>query len=671
MVAARLASELRAEWERFRAPIRARMFTDDALLAGTGASSVDQLWDVLRRRPHIGRVDSLAGFEALCPGQRAAIFEGAVRAALHGIVAADVDRAPGSPIAWSRDHRSGVTWPGGYARRLRYADPADDGDVKFPWELSRLQWLLPAGQAYRLKADERYARLVREVLDDWIQANPYGATINWAVAMEAAIRVLSWTWLFHMFAASAEWSEAGFRSRFLRALYLHGDWIERNLERSDVSGNHYTADAAGLVFAGLFFGAGRAPERWAALGWEILTTEIERQVEADGVDFEGSTAYHRLVMEFFLLPALYRERLGLSTPARYRERLVAMARFVAAYSRDDDGCPSWGDGDDGRALPLGSQPLADHRYLIGLVAAGWDVDEVRDRFSGPRDEIFWLLGPDAAARLPSTLNAVSATPAAFPASGVYILRSKRDHVFVDAGPVGMRGRGGHGHNDCLSFDAVLDGSHLFADPGTYVYTASYEWRNRFRGTAFHNTPVVDGEEQNRLDPGLLWALANDARPTVERWQSSPELVQIRASHSGYERLGRPVIPVRTIALDPRAHRLAVFDELRGDGVHELVVPYHMAAGVLVERSGPGRFTIRARGRAFVIAWDPPSEWSSRTIPGWVSPSYGRRERASVIEFVRAGELRPLLVVCVPEAAADRGLEWARSALGLTPSLRPA
>ena len=58
-----------------------------------------------------------------------------------------------------------------------------------------------------------------------------------------------------------------------------------------------------------------------------------------------------------------------------------------------------------------------------------------------------------------------------------------DHVFIDAGPVGMKGRGGHGHNDCLSFEAVLDGVPLIVDSGAYVYTASVEWRNRFRSTA--------------------------------------------------------------------------------------------------------------------------------------------------------------------------------------------
>jgi uncharacterized heparinase superfamily protein len=272
--------------------------------------------------------------------------------------------------------------------------------------------------------------------------------------------------MFHACAGSEAWAEPAFRARFLAALHLHGDFVARNLERSEVNGNHFTADAAGLAFAGLFFGR----DAWSDLGWSILVEELPRQVFADGVDFEASTAYHRLVAELFLLPALYRERLGLGVPGAYRERVEAMARFALAYTRLDGTSPLWGDADDARALPLGGQPLGDHRYLAGLAGLA---------FPGPAGEVAWVLGPSRAAELRA--SDAGHGPTAFPEGGVYVLRAGGDHVFVDCGPVGLAGRGGHGHNDCLSFEAVLDGVHLVTDCGAYVYTASPEWRNRFRG----------------------------------------------------------------------------------------------------------------------------------------------------------------------------------------------
>ena len=67
-------------------------------------------------------------------------------------------------------------------------------------------------------------------------------------------------------------------------------------------------------FAGLFFGTGKKPLRWSELGWQMLCEELPRQILADGVDFEASVPYHRLVTELFFFPALYRKILGLEIP---------------------------------------------------------------------------------------------------------------------------------------------------------------------------------------------------------------------------------------------------------------------------------------------------------------------------------------------------------------------
>jgi hypothetical protein len=64
------------------------------------------------------------------------------------------------------------------------------------------------------------------------------------------------------------WSSPDFRHRFLRTLFLHGEFTER-YSSARTSGNHFTADAAALVHVGLFFGRGFAPVRWAHQGYRI------------------------------------------------------------------------------------------------------------------------------------------------------------------------------------------------------------------------------------------------------------------------------------------------------------------------------------------------------------------------------------------------------------------
>ena len=649
VVLRRAWSEATVRTERRRGPSRARRLNERALLAALGDDSLHACWERLRARPFLVADVQPDELERISPGEPNRVLTGADRAAareldLLGTGRFRLDR----PAAWHTDVKTGTTWDPRWWREIDYAQLDRPSDVKVPWEISRLQWLLPAGQAFLLDGDERHARVVRETVDEWIEANPYGESVNWASPMEAAIRVLTLTWLFHALAGSNDWRDEAFRLRFLRSVYLHADFIARNLELSDVNGNHLDADAAGIVVAGLFFGDGRTPDGWARRGWSLLCAELPRQVTPDGVDFEMSTAYHRLVTELFLVPALLRARVGLAVPTWYRERLEAMATFAATYTRVDGSSPVWGDTDDARALPLGGQAVGDHRYLGVIMAAAWGA---RVPVSGPRGEAAWLLGTTSAA---APIDSEPPPSTFFPAGGCAVLRQGKDHVFVDCGPVGLAGRGGHGHNDCLSFEAVLNGVRLVADPGSYVYSASVEWRNRFRSTQFHNTPLIDGAEQNRfLNPPSLWRLHYDAVPEIRSAPRSSSL-RLTVAHSGYLRLANPVIPVRTISLDPASHRLTVEDVFEGEGEHEVLVPLHLAEGVEALPDTPGRLVLSTPGGTFDLTWSDPADWTVSVGDSWISPSYGVRHRTNRVEFRRNGVLARLSIFLEPTAVSESG-----------------
>ena len=653
VIARRIAYTAEVEAERFLAPWRARRFDRRRLLAACGDTDLASLWSRLAMRPFPAHTIAVAPpvLRRLCPGDEERILAAAEDALAHRVRLLGPETVDLGPrIDWLRDYKTGVAWPRGYMRDIVYVNPHDTSDVKVPWDLSRLQWLIPAGQAYLLTGDERYAEAVRDVLVDWIDANPYAGSVNWASTMEAALRILSWTWFFRVFHASRAWSDAGFRERFLCALYLHGDFTDRHFEISDVNGNHCTADGAGLAFAGLFFGQGRDAPRWQAKAWSILCDEIPRQVYPDGVDFEASIPYHRLVAELFLLPALYREALGLDVPEPYRKLVKAMARFTMAYSRPDGSVPLWGDADDARALPLGGQDLNDHRYLTGLVGAAWNVTDLKESFGGDPSEVFWTLGPAAVESLAHARPPVMPVPSqSFPDGGFFVMRNALDHVFIDCGRIGLADRGGHGHNDCLSFEAALDGVRLVSDCGAFVYTRSFEERNRFRSTAYHNTPQVDGEEINRFRPGLLWDLEYDARPDLRRFEAGEEADVFCGAHAGYQRLPAPVTPVRTMVLDHRKHALTITDAFEGSGRHRIEIPLHLAPGVGTGERSAGRVVLEARGRRFFLEWGPIDFWALEIGEGRVSPSYGVAVPVVRLLFAREGTLDPPLRVCLTPA----------------------
>lgn len=652
-IAQRAISEARAQTERLFAIRRGQRFDLAELLEATGDTSINELWTRLLARPYVTQTETLSpyDYDQICPGDRERILSAADRAMQHEVdLLGSGPTTLGTEIDWLKDYKTGFRWNAGFFKDIDYVNLDQPSDVKFPWELSRVQWLIPAGQAFLLTGDERFAHGAREILESWITQNPYAGTVNWSCTMEPAIRILSWTWLFRAFGRSRAWSDESFRERFLCALYLHGDFVRRNLERADINGNHYTADAAGLVFAGLFFDKGTGPQEWLKTGWKILEEEFPRQVYPDGVDFEGSVPYHRLVMELFLLPALYRQAIGLRVTESYIRRLGSMADFVAAYTRPDGTSPVWGDNDNARALPFGGQRLTDHRYLLGFVAAGFKTaHRPQNGFGQGAAELFWMFGSQTTYDLTCEVSDTTVASTAFPDGGFYIMRNDRDHVFIDCGPVGLAGRGGHGHNDILSFEAVLDGELLIVDSGCYVYTASYAERNNFRSTAYHNTPMIDGEEVNRFISSTdLWQLHYDARPSVLEWTTAPDRDIFRGSHTGFQRLHRPVKPVRTIKLDKGTHTLTVVDEFAGHP-KLIEVPLHLAPGIEVEVGRAGRVILKKQERTFFLSWSDTAAWELSIEHARISRTYGAVAEAKKLMW-RTSEPKPtrLFVLLGPE-----------------------
>lgn len=669
-----LIRQARAEWDQHRAEAKARAITPEALLDKLNAGSFDSLWARLAEAPFPAHTNPIKAedYEAACPGDGARIIkaaEDAVARRVDLLGSGPVDL--GRPIQWHKDFKSGFGWPIVASRRLDVLDLHRASDVKVPWELSRLQWLIPAGQAYLMTGEERYAKAAAEVIDEWAAANPLAQGVNWACTMDVALRGISLVWLFRIFHHSAAWSDDRFRRDFLKLLYLHGDFTARHLEWSDINGNHLLADACGLVVMGLFLGDAAKPRSWQDEGWRILEDELPKQVFSDGVDFEVSAAYQRLVLEFFLLPALYRCSVGRAVSHAYADRLIKMAEFIAAYSREDGTTPLWGDADDGRALPFALAPgaMTDHRYLVALVGLAFDDVDLIAKATDFGAEVLWMMGPEVA-KIPAAGN--SPESQAFPDGGVYIMRNGDDHVFIDCGPVGMAGRGGHGHNDCLSFEAMLAGQHLLSDCGAYVYSADADWRNDFRSTAFHNTPVIDHQEQNRfVDPNFLWTLMDDAQPDVRHWLTGADEDIFVGAHSGYQRLDQPVTPVRGFRLEKDTHRLIVADRFEGRGEHSVRIPYHFALGVEIKEAESGIWRLKTAGPDFLLVQGSGNDgdaWTAMAGDGWISTSYGVKEKGAVLNFVCEGPLQPLSVGILPaDGAPDDPQGWLSKAVEAFPA----
>jgi uncharacterized heparinase superfamily protein len=630
----RLKYEVKAEMARFFEPAFAERLTQKKLLSYFGQSSIHSLWSNLAEKSYITKMDGFtqADFEAYTSGSLDILFTKADAALNHKVTMLGLeDIFLGSVIDWGKDYKTNTTWPKTYFRSIDYVNFDAPSDVKIPWEISRFQWMMPLGQAYLFTKDEKYAEKTKDLLLSWIEQNPFTKGVNWACTMEVAIRIVVLTWFFHVFKNAISWQDEDFRFKFLKNLFLHAHFTIHHLEKSDVNGNHYIADAMGLVFAGFFFGQEhKISKKWSQTGLDILLDEIQKQIYEDGVDYEASTHYHRLVFEIFYLSQQYASLNKVEIPSFYTETLIKMADYTAHYTQPDGMCPLIGDNDDARILPFGLQEINDHRYVTELAYLG--LGEKEDLAISPSDktELYWYFEKEKIQKL-ATYKSSEIKSKAFPKGGYYIMRHGNNHVFICCAPLGLKGRGGHSHNDALSFELVLNGEKIITDSGSYVYTADYKARNKFRSTSSHNTPYIDDVEINSfLGEKFLWSLKEEAKPLCLAWEETDEYILFKGRHYGYQKLDPDFVVEREIRFDIPQKEVIITDSILDVKEKDFLTILHLEGDLSVE-GHQHAIDLKSKNSKYHVSFDGTTK-KYDLLRAQISNNYGACFTSSKILF---------------------------------------
>ena len=474
----------------------------------------------------------------------------------------------GERIDWHRDFKSGFRWePDQHYLSVPHGH-VSGVDIKVPWELSRGQHLPVLAQAFLLTGQQRYSQEIIAQISDWMAGNPPGRGVNWACPMEVAIRAVNWLWALGLIADSSDVTSR-WLADVLASLVSHGCHLMANLERrSDgITANHYLADVVGLLYLGLCIPECHESVRWRSFAVRELVREMDHQVLADGVHYESSIPYHRLVCEMFLSAALLCRHHGIPLPDPFHHRLQLMCEFVSAYTKPNGLAPQVGDGDNGRLHILtgyGSVDPRDHRHLLAAGAVLYERDDWW-RAAGPRRvEALWFgkQGRDRFSRI-TEAGEPSKSSIAFPLGGFYIMRDRNDYVLFNASPVGTNGVGSHKHNDVLSLELHLGGEDILVDPGCFLYTADPRVYNQFRSTAHHSTVMIEGREQNRFIPGKFFCLHPDGLPRVLKWETGAKLDGVSAEFDGYRRLSDPIHHRRDVLVHRPGISVQVVDYFSG------------------------------------------------------------------------------------------------------------
>ncbi|WP_246224498.1 heparinase II/III domain-containing protein [Mycolicibacterium anyangense] len=483
------------------------------------------------------------------------------------------------PIDWHYDPISNVHWPQLPSERINHR--VFDGDVKWIWELNRLQHLPWLAQAWLFTDDVRYERAAFEHLDSWIDQNPPGHGIAWRGAFEAGIRAVSIAVALQGLRDSAELTV----DRFDKILAVLNEsarrcWQDRSLYSS--ANNHLVGEMAGLAVIALMFPEFPQSSEWEVSAVQILCAEAERQILPDGVGAEQAIGYQMFTVELMQVVAVLLLQRDGRAPRQLVDAISRSTSFLAGVIGQDDPPPRYGDDDEGFALRLGPEGVRDIRDHLGIVSV-FDWASAGKAFGNETLTSQWYRV--VAPRSSLTASTPVAEPQSFvaPDGGLVVLRSGRRRTMMDVGPLGYLSIAAHGHADALAVTVSADGQEIIGDPGTGSYYGHPEWRSAMRGTRAHATVCIDDQDQSINAGAFMWL--RHARTHVREIDLNAGVVD--AEHDGYTRLpGGPVHRRLLIAPGDEPWQLVV-DVVTGTGSHEVRASWPLHPSLEVERISSG------------------------------------------------------------------------------------
>jgi hypothetical protein len=436
--------------------------------------------------------------------------------------------------------------------------------------------------------------------------------------MESAMRVINLVQAFEL-ARLLPQARPGQLGVLLRQISLNAEFVWRTQEYSHPNGNHYAANIVSLLLAGLLLRDFiPAATRWQEHAGREIAKEARAQFLEDGVNFEKSMHYHHLVAELFLVARVAADRRGLALSGVISDVLRKACRYLVACRRPDQLWPNIGDNDGARVLRLQPVQSRDYRPLLALASAVLDESFDADRSSFGAATVAWVLGRDGLERLSRSVEVTPSQWHFFEHGGVVVAGDESTFLWLDVGEVGLAGRGGHGHNDMLSFELALGGAPVVVDPGCPVYSGDVELALRFKSTAAHNGLRVDEEEIAPI--AGLFRISDDARPSRTTVIENVEGIEITAGHDGYQRLADPVRHERRIELGLGDGRLHCQDTLDCAGQHSVERFLHFHPD-LEARLGNGDLHLTMDNRLVaIVRWSASSH--AALEKGWVSQTYG-------------------------------------------------
>ncbi len=367
---------------------------------------------------------------------------------------------------------------------------------EWPWGLSRHQYWIGLGRAYKATGDEQYARAFVNQLNSWIDQSPlpdYDAKIDYSRwrTIETGIRTFgAWPMAYLYFIQSPTFDD---ESVFLmvKSFYEHAV----HLRKHHRTNNWLAMEMNGLIHIALIFPEFKEAAHWAEYAGTKIYQETDIQVYPDGAQVELTPGYHGTTLGNFLGLYSIAQATGYKgLPENFSQKLEHMYNYYVKIVAPSGEVPAvndsgWNDARSSLEQGFGLFPhRTDFQYIATCGKEG----------AKPEFTSVWM-----------------------PWAGWYMMRSgwgKEDlYSHFEVGPYSPA----HQHEDKLSLILYAYGKRLITEGGTYSYDTS-DWRKYILSARAHNVSKVDGKYQNRHDYEPEADLEYSLEPMANRWVSNEE-----------------------------------------------------------------------------------------------------------------------------------------------------
>ena len=463
------------------------------------------------------------------------------------------------------------------------------------WGLNRMGHWVTLLHGYRQTAHEAYAREYNLQVIDWVVRNPappYTLTRvpNWR-NLEAGVRMSgTWPQTFFGFLRSASFQTQAIQL-MLASMWSHGEYIRQFPSGLRFVNNWAIIDSNGLAVLGMSFPEFRQASAWASNGLQRLSDQLQKQVYPDGMQHELATGYHMACMHSFYQTLAVATKTAFAVPENFKANLEKMFEYIMYVSTPGRQVP-----------PTNDSERSDVRHWMSI---GVDLFNRQDmRFIASN-------GREGEAPLQTSLL--------FPWGGQAVMRSGWDeqamYLFFDGGPTGVS----HQHEDKLHVDISAFGRDFLTDGGKGLYIPD-KWRDYFVSSRAHNTILVDGLGQNRIDDPLT----HRAEQAMARaWISNPVIDFVTACYdNGYGSQRVPVTHSRNVIFKKNEYWL-ILDVLQGAGKHSIESLYHFTpCEIKVDQKAGSLRTQHADGRNLQLVTTATTPLTIQILQGRENPEQG-------------------------------------------------